>query len=184
MIYYNNQHFVTADHLIIATDAYEAAKLLKNIPHASQLSASLNTQEYLPTTIAIHGDRRLMPIKQEDWSIANIAYDGKNSALTICKPYMQEIPLFRSWITYNLGLPSNNPMPEPLYDIKKFYHSKVNSTYFKLQKDIALQQGNNNLWIAGFYTHDVDSHNSAIVSAINVAKKLAPKSSRLFALTS
>ena len=183
-IHFNDQRTVHVDHLIIATNENQAAKLLKEIPHADQLRSILNTIDFFHTTIAIHGDRRLMPANQADWSIANIIYDGKNSALSICKPHMKEFPLFRSWITYNLGLPEDNPLPEPLYAIKHFDHSVVNPAYFAMQKNIVPLQGNNNLWLAGFYTHDVDSHNSAIVSAINIAKKLAPHSERLIALTS
>ena len=184
IICFNDQSVVTVDYLIIATSENQAAQLLKNIPHANQLASILNTIEFFHTTIAIHGDRRLMPAQEDDWSIANILYDGKNSALTICKPHMREFPLFRSWITYNLGLPENDPVPEPLYALKYFYHSKVNKAYFDMQKNIAPFQGKNNLWLAGFYTTGPDSHNSAIVSAINIAKKLAPTSERLIALIS
>lgn len=183
-IYNNNQPVVCVDHLIIATGENEAAELLKTVPHAAQLVAILNTIEFFHTTIAIHGDRRLMPAQEADWSIANILYDGKNSALTICKPHMREFPLFRSWITYNLGLPESNPLPEPLYALKYFYHSKVNKAYFDMQKNIAPLQGKNNLWLAGFYTAGPDSHNSAIVSAMNIARHLAPASERLAALSS
>jgi predicted NAD/FAD-binding protein len=183
-LYTDNQPAVCVDYLIIATSENQAAELLKNIQHANQLREILSTIEFFHTTIAIHGDRRLMPAQEADWSIANILYDGKNSALTICKPHMREFPLFRSWITYNLGLPEKNPLPKPLYALRYFYHSKVNKAYFDMQKNIAPLQGKNNLWLAGFYTTGPDSHNSAIVSAMNIAKKLAPKSERLAALSS
>lgn len=173
------------DHLIIATNEHEAAKLLATIPHrpAHQLSTILGTIAFYRTTIAIHGDRRLMPARESDWSIANILYDGKNSALTICKPHMKKIPLFRSWITYNLGLPEHHPLPEPLYNLTYFYHSKIDKTHFAMQKNIAPLQGNHNLWLAGFYTQNPDSHNSAIRSAMHVARHIAPESRRLALLT-
>lgn len=174
----------TVDHLIIATNAHEAHRLLIDITHAAPLASILASIKYFYTTIAIHGDRRLMPADEADWAIANIRYDGVNSALTVCKSWMREIPIFRSWITYTIGMPENDPLPQPLYAMKHFYHPTVDAAYFNAQTTIAELQGNNNLWIAGFYTHDVDSHNSAIVSAINIAKKLAPNSERLIALTS
>ena len=172
-------------HLILATNAYEAQKLLALIPDTQNFADSLEHYRlFFKTTVAIHGDRRFMPKNGADWSVANIRYDGTNSALTICKPLMKEIPIFRSWITFAIGVPESNAMPQPLYDLKHFYHPKVNQDYFNAQKAIAKLQGIDNCWIAGFYTQDVDSHNSAILSAINIAKKLAPTSERLLALTS
>jgi predicted NAD/FAD-binding protein len=173
------------DHLIIATNAHQAQELLAHIPHAQTLKKSLARIDYFDTTIAIHGDKRLMPKNHDDWTIANIAFDGKYSALTVCKPRMKEHSIFRSWITYRInGQLQENELPKPLYAIKHFYHPKPTPSYFQTQKTIAQTLGHNNLWIAGFYTTDVDSHNSAIISAIHIAKKLAPKSKRLAQLIS
>lgn len=179
----NGQHH-HFDHIIIATNAMIAKDLLKNITHAHKIREALGLIEYFKTTIAIHGDRRFMPADESDWSAVNIRYDGINSALTICKSWMQEAGIFRSWITYAIGVPAENCMPHPLYDLKHFYHPKVNIGYFTAQKELEKVQGNKNLWIAGFYTHDADSHNNALVSAISIAKHLAPRSDRLQKLTS
>jgi uncharacterized protein len=183
---HDNHYTITAqskkydvDHIILATNAMIAKNLLKNIDCAQSIAHVLGSIEYFYTTIAIHGDRRFMPTNESDWSTVNIRYDGINSALTICKPWMKEAEIFRSWITYPVGVPMQNAMPNPLYDLRHFYHPKITHDYFIAQKEIAHLQGTNNLWIAGFYTHDVDSHNSAIISAINIAKKLAPHSHRL-----
>jgi len=125
-----------------------------------------------------------MPADRQNWSAANIAYNNTHSALTIAKPWMQTVPLFRSWITYNVWTDDPQIMPEPVYATRTYRHPKVTPAYYEAQKEIARLQGNGNLWIAGFYTHDTDSHNSAIVSAITIAKKLAPRSSRLIQLIS
>lgn len=166
------------DRIIIATDPMQACALLKDISAADNVRNVLSQIEYFGTTIAIHGDKRLMPKNEADWAIANILYDGANSALTICKPWMKELTVFRSWITYNLGLPQNE-LPQPLYALNHFYHLKQNLAYFRAQKELEPLQGCNNLWIAGFYTNGIDSHNSAIISAIRIAQKLAPESARL-----
>ena len=36
--------------------------------------------------------------------------------------------------------------------------------------------GRHNVWLAGMYTHDADCHESAIISAVNIARRLAPAS--------
>ncbi len=180
---YNNNQKTSCDHLIIATNAHTAAQFLSEIPSAHPIKNILQTIEYFSTHIAIHGDRRLLPKDKADWSTANIAYDTIHSALTISKPWMQEIPLFRSWITYNLWFSDPKELPQPLYALRSYQHPRVTPAYFAAQKALAKLQGKNNLWIAGFYTHDTDSHNSAVVSAINIAKQLASHSDRFCLLT-
>lgn len=173
------------DHIIFATNANQAAELLKDIPETFDLRSILEKFEYYYTTIALHGDTRFMPPSQSDWSIANIRYDGVNSALTVYKPWKSPTPIYRSWLTYDVRPDEelNNPMPSPLYAVTHYYHPKLNLQYFEAQKGLAFLQGNNNLWFAGLYTYDVDSHESAIMSAIRVAQKLAPFSEHLKQLT-
>ena len=64
------------------------------------------------------------------------------------------------------------PQPESIYALEDFKHAKPDLNYFKTQKFIQEIQGQNNLWFAGLYTHDIDAHESAIVSAIKIAKQL------------
>ncbi len=175
----SDENQYTFDHLIVATNALEAQKLLEDVPQSKNARALLNTVEYFYTTIAVHGDRRLMPQDPAQWSVVNIRFDGENAASTIYKPWHSPVPVFRSWITYPIGLPESNPLPQPLYALKHFYHGKVTPAYFSAQKELARIQGNNNLWFAGIYTYDEDSHNSALVSAIKIAQELAPDSQRL-----
>lgn len=175
---------LACDHVVIATHAETASSLLRDIHSTHALQNALNKIEYFTAHIAIHADTRLMPPHRSDWSAANIAYDNTHSALTIAKPWMQTVPLFRSWITYNVWTDAPTILPEPLYALRTYRHPTVTPAYFTAQKEIAALQGSNNIWIAGFYTHDTDSHNSAIVSAITIAQKLAPHSARLAQLTS
>ena len=51
--------------------------------------------------------------------------------------------------------------------------------YYRAQRDLALLQGQDNLWFAGSYTLDVDSHESGIRSAIALARRLNPNSANL-----
>jgi uncharacterized protein len=86
---------------------------------------------------------------------------------------MDNRPIFKSWVTYEKEL------PQPLYALRTYWHAKINAAYFEAQKGITQLQGANHLWFAGVYTHDVDSHESAVLSAIKVAQRLAPQSARL-----
>ncbi len=162
------------DTLIIATNAHEAIRLLSAIPETEALRSNLATITYFPTTIAIHGDYRFMPLHKSLWSIANIRTTKHYSALTIYKPWKSIKPLFRSWIT-----PDDTYLPEPLYALIKYRHARVDYAYFKAQSVLEEWQGNNQLWLAGLYTTGIDSHESALVSALTIAQQLAPHSQRL-----
>lgn len=176
----NNNIATEVDHLIMATGALDAAHLLKDIAHAQKAASLLHTIGYFPTTIAIHGDESLMPIHKNDWSVANIRFDNGNGSSTTYKSWKSETPIFRSWVTYDMP-PYMMPgrVINPVYALVNFMHQKLNATYFDVQKYITSFQGEKNLWFAGLYTHDIDSHESAIVSAIKAAQYLAPSSERL-----
>ena len=89
------------------------------------------------------------------------------------------MPLFRSWITH---VPEHEiATVQPLYAIKEYQHQKVTPKFFKIQRALRSLQGINNLWLAGHYMHTIDSHESAVVSGINIAQKIASKAER-FAL--
>jgi uncharacterized protein len=161
------------DHLILATNAYQAQKLLEQVPHAQPLRAVLNTIDYIHATIAVHSDCRFMPQHIYNWSIANVQYRTEYSALTIYKKWKSQVPLFRSWLVPEF------PEPSSLYDVQEYYHAKPNRSYYKAQQQIELLQGNHKLWLTGIYTRDIDSHESALVSAVHVAQQLKPQSKRL-----
>jgi predicted NAD/FAD-binding protein len=173
------------DHLVITTNAKDAAKLLKDIPQKQDIRAILDQIRYYDTTIAIHGDKRFMPKDPSDWAIANVAYNGKQSAMTFYKDWLDgPCPLFRSWLTYNVLEDSEeNPRPSPLYATIEWEHPFIDINYFHAQKAVQTVNGNHNLWFAGIHTYDNDSHESVICSAIKIAQGLAPESTRLKKLT-
>ena len=69
---------------------------------------------------------------------------------------------------------SHTPFPTPHSPLPK-----IGLRYFEAQRSLAAFQGQNNLWLAGLYTHDIDSHESAIRSAVKVAEGLDPRSAGL-----
>ena len=84
--------------------------------------------------------------------------------------------MFRSWVTFS------EQLPEPLYAVATYEHGKVTPEYFDAQRRLAPLQGAGGVWLAGLYTAGADSHESAVRSAVTVARGLAPGSERLAAL--
>jgi hypothetical protein len=56
--------------------------------------------------------------------------------------------------------------------------------YFRAQATLASRRGEEGLWLAGLYTHDVDCHESAIVSAVDAVRRLDPGAPNLARLAS
>lgn len=164
-----NGETTQVDCLVIATNAEEALDIIKSIPHTAELQAVLKSIEYFSVKIAVHSDVKFMPADKNEWSILNVRHQDRYSTMTTYKPWQGEV--FRSWIS-----PEDKILPSPLHYITDFRHVMVNSSYFKAQELMKKYQGRHQLWLAGIYTSGVDSHESAIKSAITIAKKLAPKS--------
>jgi predicted NAD/FAD-binding protein len=164
------------DDLVLATNAYEARALLAALDGREALAHLLGAFEYFKTTIAVHGDQRLMPARKDHWSVVNTRFDGTHSSTTMWKPWKSRAPLFKSWITYA------DRLPEPLFALATYYHPKVTPGYFKAQAALVPFQGQDHLWLVGMYIQGRDCHESAICSAIKVAEQLAPGSLRLKAL--
>ncbi|MDR3647189.1 MAG: FAD-dependent oxidoreductase [Candidatus Babeliales bacterium] len=162
------------DYIIFSTSAGITADILQDVASSQYIRSKLSEIEYFKTTIAVHSDTSLMPKDKAYWSMANVRYDGVHSQLTIYKEWKSpEVPIFRSWVTYDKNLPKN------LYAIEEYLHGKISPKTFTLKADIEKVQGNNNIWYAGVHTCGVDSHDTAILSAIKIAQKLAPDSERL-----
>jgi predicted NAD/FAD-binding protein len=161
------------DHLILATGACEARELVAKLANADALRRELGRIEYFKTSIAIHSDRRLMPLDRRHWSVINIRHDGAQSLNTVWKPWASRRPVFRSWIAPEAEL------PEPLFSLATYHHPKVSPEYFEAQRRIAPLQGRDGLWLAGVYLHDVDCHESAIHSAVEVARRIGATPDRL-----
>lgn len=180
--YSENQYFIVEeddtasayDCLIIATNAPQACKLLNGMQEMQHLCKILDKITYFPTLIAVHGDRRFLPYNEDKWSVINVRSENTCSTLTVYKKRNNGEPIFRSWVTYDTHL-----CLEPLYGLYPYEHLRVTPEYFYAQQALELTQGTHNLWLAGLYTYGIDSHESAICSAIRIAQTLAPASFRL-----
>jgi predicted NAD/FAD-binding protein len=161
------------DTLILATNARDARELVAELDSSEALRDELSKFEYFKSTIAIHGDKRLMPASEKHWSVFNIRHDADHSALTIWKKWKSRTPVFKSWVAHE------SIVPDPLYFTASYDHPVVGPAYFEAQRRLEALQGRNNLWLAGLYTHDIDSHESAILSAVKIAQRLNPHSSNL-----
>jgi predicted NAD/FAD-binding protein len=152
------------DQVVVATNARVASELLSELGAARDLADALSCVGYYRTEIAIHGDRRWMPENPRHWSVINFRYDGRHSSISVWKPWRSRRPVFRSWISFD------HQVPDPLYARVTYEHPRGDPVYYRVQQMIRQVQGNGGLWFAGSYICDIDSHESAVRSAIAVAR--------------
>ena len=164
---------MTFDRIVVATNARQAAELLREIPFARPLCDVLRTIRYFQSPIAIHGDRSWMPARRAHWSVFNVRWNGQSGVSTVWKDRPGQIPVFRSW-TRNASTP-----PESVWNAATYEHAIVDPAYFRSQRQIREMQGRGGIWLAGTYTHDIDSHESAVWSGVSVAGDLAPDAAEL-----
>lgn len=162
-----------ADHLVLATRVVDVARLYPIGPSADVLRNVVNSVDTFEAELAIHGDESVMPADRKSWSVANFRRTAQGSALTVWKPWLSPVPLFRSWVLQGDRILRNE------YGRFRFRHPIGNSKYYAVQGAIKSLQGRNNIWFAGSYVHDNDCHESAVASAVDVARRLAPESRRL-----
>ena len=73
-------------------------------------------------------------------------------------------------------------LPEQVYSLHDLHHPVMTPGYHRAQTRLRGHKGAGNLWFAGSYTQDIDSHESGLRSAIDVARELNPNSTNLRAL--
>jgi predicted NAD/FAD-binding protein len=103
-------------------------------------------------------------------------YDGENCEATIWCPEDGEHEYFKSWVTFE------DRMPKNLYSVHEFNHPVLTPAHYHAQAKLKPLNGRDNLWFVGSYTQDIDSHESGVLSAMEVAQKLAPDSENLKSL--
>ncbi len=161
------------DRIVCATSAEDARATLRGLAGSERVRAALGKVEYFDARLAVHSDPGWMPRRRADWAIANIQRDGDHCSLTHWSGWRASVDLFRSWVTFADRLPAR------IHAQHAFRHPKPTPRYFEAQRDLAALQGAGGLWFGGVYTQGFDCHESAILSARNIAEALAPQSPRL-----
>ncbi|MBA3872777.1 MAG: FAD-dependent oxidoreductase [Anaerolineae bacterium] len=161
------------DHLIVATSPWDALRLLNDVDGMERRRQELSRFGSFKTVIAVHSDRRWMPAEKKYWAVSNMRYDEAYCHNTVWKKWKSPRPIFRSWVTFE------KQIPDSLHALVDYQHVKINLDYYQAQQNLITQQGDQHLWLAGLYMHDIDSHESAVMSAVNIARQLDPESVNL-----
>jgi predicted NAD/FAD-binding protein len=161
------------DHIVLATSSRDGAQVLRDVPEAAEWLETISRFTHFDTTIVLHKDTSFMPARRSDWSLINVFHEGKDAWQTEWAGWKQDAPVFRTW------MPRSGRMPKEPLHVQKFHHLVVTPENARLQQRIRELQGQAGISLAGMYTTDVDNHESVQMSAVNVARRLAPASPEL-----
>jgi predicted NAD/FAD-binding protein len=161
------------DQVVLATPAPAAAALAAGLDGAEPLRDACARFRYLDTEIAIHRDVSLMPARRDDWAIVNYTLDERGPFVTEWCGQRERRDVFRTWLA------AGRPPPRAICHRERFQHLVVTPTSLAAQRALEQHQGAGGLWAAGMYVTDVDVQESAIASAVAVARRLFPDSENL-----
>jgi uncharacterized protein len=169
-------HARAFDRVVIATESPAATALLRGLEGAERTADVVARFRACDDFIVVHSDRRLMPRDPGDWSVVNVRHEGHRAVLTEWAGMDHSQNVFRSFS-------AREPVSAGhIHHVEAFKHPIVTPEHYAVQRDLAQLQGLGGVWVAGLYTRDVDNHESALGSAMTVARALSPSSRNLEAL--
>ena len=172
-----DQEPIVVDHLIIATQANSASKILSDISQMER--AMLDCFTYENIDVVVHRDSSLMPPDRADWRHFNLISESDNSA-AMCSVWMNrfcpdwdiETPIFQT-----IG-PIKGPAPDLVLRQSHLQRPIVNeSSIHGLQLlDDLHNDTDRRIWFAGSYASPgVPLLESGVVSSMNVVRSLQVK---------
>ncbi|MEV4091790.1 FAD-dependent oxidoreductase [Streptosporangium saharense] len=166
------------DELVLAVPPWEAARLLGPLAGTHEVRDVLARFEPVDTTYALHLDPAYLPENRAHWSTSTFhVHDGWSESTDWFGP-SRGVEVFKSQLTHRDRLPDQVVLRED------YRHLLITPAAVRAQRRLDALQGRGGLHLAGQYTTWVSSQESAVRSAVAVARRLAPRSARLAALLS
>lgn len=167
----NFEHF---DAAVLACDWRAAARICAGDPALTDWHRAFAAFEDTACRLALHRDRALMPADRRLWGNAN--FDLTTTArprTTVWSGARARAEVFRTWLR-----PGEEPPPST-ERVVEYHHVVVDPRHPARQARLAALQGRGGVFAAGMYTTGVDSHESAIRSALRIGERLAPDGERV-----
>ena len=171
------------DLVVFATPPQATAALLADVPLMARAARVLEEFEYFTAEVSIHRDPVYMPENRRHWSAYNAHVDGVHAEGSVWYGALRPVPggdeplsLFKSWATAR----TQSPQDEILR--RAFRHPLVTPAFLRSQQRLARFQGRTGVYFAGSYTREVDSQETALRSAMDVVRAIAPGAPNLLAL--
>ena len=154
------------DAVVFALPPWRAASILHGAPRWRDALASFRR---FHAHVAVHRDSGLMPSDRRDWSLTNASKRRGRTLLTSWEGMQARRDVFRSWT-----LPDERPRGT-VYTAT-YEHLVVDVASAARRANVEALQGQGGLHAVGLYLGDIDCHESCVTSALDVSRRLAPRS--------
>ena len=158
-------------------------KLLRPLPGLGDAAALLDRYGYFDSRLLIHRDPAYMYADRAYWTAYNAGVDGRQcegsawiGALHDPLPSGATVDLFKSWATRRRADPSRVLLQ------RRFKHPLITPDAIRAARALRPLQGRHGLYFSGSYTTGADLQETALYSAIEVAKAVATDSPTLTSL--
>jgi predicted NAD/FAD-binding protein len=149
----------------------------------AELLDVLARHTYYTTRMVIHRDPTYMPANRRDWCSHNAAVDGDTCEASMwlgsfrTNPRTgQPVQLFKSWAS------NRRKEPADVLAEQVFLHASLTPGTLRATQELERWQGFKGLHFAGQFTTLTDLQETALFSAMSVARTLSPTSRSLQAL--
>ena len=157
--------------------------LLRPLPEHSDAAALLERYEYFDSRLLIHRDPAYVNADRANWTAYNAGVEGRQcegsawiGALHDPLPTGATVDLFKSWAT------RRRVDPERILLRRRFKHPLITPRAVAAARKLRPLQGRHGLYFSGAYTTGSDLQETALYSALEVARAVAPRSPKLIAL--
>lgn len=165
------------DHVVMATGTRDAQRLLRVCEGGGdEARRVVDRFEHYTTRVATHSDPSFMPPRRDQWQVANVAADGAQARLTTWVDSLGGASIFSSYV--------GDREPASCHHVSTFHLPLFTPAHYRSLDSLAEVQGRDGLWFAGDWTHDIGSHEDAVLSAVAAARGIDPSLPRLTEIAS
>ena len=171
------------DHVVLNAPPRVGRKLLRPLPAFAEATALLGAYRYFDSRLLIHADPAYVHADRANWAAYNAGVDGREcegsawlGALHEPLPTGGTVDVFKSWAT------RRDADASAILLERRFKHPLIGRGSLRAARRLRRLQGRGGLHFSGQYTTGMDLQESAVYSAMQVARALAPGSATLAAL--
>jgi predicted NAD/FAD-binding protein len=171
------------DYVIMNAPPHTSKNLLQPMQWASDVVSLLGKYEYFDARVVIHTDPKYVHKDRNFWAVYNGGIDGAECEGSVWYggihgklPSGATVNIFKSWAHHRRADPTNI-----LFE-RRFRHPLITPEVVRATRSLQAFQGRNGLYFSGQHTTGMDLQESAVYSAMKVAKAIAPNSANLASL--
>lgn len=166
-------------HIIMNAPPHASRELLRPLPAFRAVTELLDQHKYFNSRLLVHRDPVYMPMSRTDWTAYNAGVDGRECEGSAWIGALhtpvggRPIDLYKSWAQ------RRKRDPKHIILERRFQHPLIDHRAIAATRALQTHQGHTNLWFSGAHTTGTDLQETALYSALQVAKQIAPTSPHL-----